>query len=210
MVELRDEQALVVLSSSALGHIYVNSSHTLGPARAVVGNEAARFEPPDFSPWAHKTKLADELAPPFLERTNVLGTQALRIVSMYAPVPFPCGDFRAALAHAITRRTGPREPQELRRDVVGIATHARSLMGKVELCIAFGEMCLGPFPIRDVLDDRDEIIDGAARLAHAANGKIGPDNGAILADIALLDTETVGVAPECVLQHLEIESHVIR
>src|SRR5262249_44849112 len=146
--------------------------------------------------------------PPFLERTNVLGTQALRIVSMHAPVPFLCGDFRAALGHAITRRTGPRKPQELRSDVVGIATHARSLMGKIELCIAFGETRLGPFPISDVLDDRDKIIDGAARLAHAANGQIGPDNGAILADIALLDAEAIGAAPECLLQHMEIESHV--
>src|SRR5262245_46338296 len=133
MIELGDEQALVVLGLSALGYIDVNSRHTLGPTGTVVGNEAARFKPPDFSPRAHKAKLADDLTAPFLERTNVLGAQSLRIVSMHARAPFLGGDLRAALGHAVSCRGGAVKPQSLCGNIVGKTTHARSPMNKIEL-----------------------------------------------------------------------------
>src|SRR5262249_34492326 len=72
MVEFGDEQALVLLSFPAFGHINVDTRHALGATGMVVGNEASRFNPLDLSAGPNKAKLNDEFASPFLERSNMV------------------------------------------------------------------------------------------------------------------------------------------
>jgi signal transduction histidine kinase len=87
MVQLGDQQALVLLGFSAFGHINVNPRHALGATGMVVGNEASRFNPPDLSAGPDKAKFIDDLASPFLERSNMFGVQTLHIVSVHARKP---------------------------------------------------------------------------------------------------------------------------
>src|SRR5215831_1280097 len=106
MVELGDQQVLVVLSISSVSHIDVDTGHPLGATRMIVGYEAARFYPPDLSARSYKAKLADEFGAPFLERSNVKGTQPLHVVSMDARVPLLSSEFHGALRQAMSRSTG--------------------------------------------------------------------------------------------------------
>jgi hypothetical protein len=48
LVQLGDQQALVVLGFSPLGHIDIDARHALGTAGTVIVNKASRLNPPDF------------------------------------------------------------------------------------------------------------------------------------------------------------------
>src|SRR4030095_10271637 len=177
---------------------------------AVIVNEASRFNPPDFATGSDKAKLVDKLAPPSLERAYVLGAQALHIVSVHTREPLFGANFHGAVRQTVDCCTGARDPHASCRNIVGIRAHARRPMGKVELRIAFREAGLGTLAHANVLNDGEEIVDGAVNLAHAADREIRPDDAAILADVALLDAIAAGLAGERPLQYREIGCKIVR
>src|SRR5262245_58093157 len=160
MIELGDQQALILLSFSALGHIDVDARHALGATGVVIGDEAARFDPPDFATGSDNAKLADDLPPLFLECANLFGAQTRDIVSMHTLAPLLSADFHGAVRQAVNRRTGTQNPHGSRFDVVRIGTDAGGLVGEVELCVALGQRLLCLLAFSDVdfhADDADKF-----------------------------------------------------
>ncbi len=83
-------------------------------------------------------------------------------------------------------------------------------MGKVELRIAFRQAGLGTLAHANVLNDGEEIVDAAVKLAHAADREISPDDAAVLAQVALLDAIAAGLAGERPLQYREVGCKIVR
>src|SRR5262245_50697654 len=187
MVELSDQQALVILGFSAFGHIDVDTSHALGATGMVIGNEASSFDPPEFTSRYNKAKLVDEFMPPFLERADLFGAQALHIVSMHAREPSLGGDFHGGVRETVDRCAGARNPHGSCGDVVGIRANARGSVCKVELRSAFGQHLPKPFALGNVDVDADYALRGSIGVIGNETPRLDPSNLTVGTNDTILD-----------------------
>src|SRR5689334_18121248 len=83
------------------------------------------------------------------------------------------------------------------------------LPSEIKLFGTFREVRLGVLTVANILNYRDEIIDAAARVPHAADGETCPDDATILSDVALLNAVAIGFADECLVEHREIGRKIV-
>ena len=93
--------------------------------------------------------------------------------------------------------------------IIREAANSRDVSSEIELCIAFREASLGTLAVGYVLNYGDEIADAAVSLPHAAYGETRPDDAAILANIAFLDSVAFGFADEYLVEQGEIGRKIV-
>ena len=70
----------------------------------------------------------------------------------------------------------------------------------LEVVAASAELPLRPLPLRDVLEEGDEVVDGSVRRPDAADGEVDRDDRAVLADEAFLERVAVDLSADDALE----------
>src|SRR5262245_42604274 len=143
----------MVLRLFALGDVDIDAYDSLWPSIVAIHNEASRLDP------AHLTSAADHpvfktVFAPSLPKG--LGSKLLDPFQIFREdpgVPFATRGHFGALRKSMDGHVALRNLHGIGIDIVGIATHQRSLTGEGQLQIALGQSVLCPLEVSDVATD---------------------------------------------------------